>query len=220
MTANDPHAHAVSGSPQADRVFEHEYDGIREYDNPMPGWWVWLFVLTTVFAIPYIMWYHWGEGASVEERYEAELAAYAEQLMATYGDLQPDAATIAAYMDDDLAMTGMAGLFKGRCAQCHRADGSGDVGANLTDDCWQNVRTLEDIATVISEGVVIKGMPGWADKLSTTEIVLLSAYVARMRRSPVAGGKPCYGTEIAPWPTREEIEAAAAADAPEAKDPS
>lgn len=186
-------------SQEQDRIFDHEYDGIREYDNPMPRWWVWLFVLTVVIAFPYILYYHFGSGLSIHDQLDAEIAAYAEQLMATYGDLEPTEATLVEYMNNDVAMTGMAGLFKGKCSQCHLADGSGNVGPNLTDDSWLHVDQITDIPEVLKNGVVTKGMPAWGDRLTETEIVLLSSYVARLRKNPLPGKAP-EGETIEEWP--------------------
>lgn len=185
---------------ERDKLFDHEYDGIREYDNPMPKWWVYLFLLSILFFFPYVVYYHFGQGDSIHDSLEAEIAAYAEQLLATYGELEPDEATLLEYMDNDVAMTGMAGLFRGKCAQCHLADGSGNVGPNLTDDTWIHVRVLTDIPTVLDTGVVTKGMPAWGDQLTETQIVLLSSYVAQLRRNPVAGKAP-QGDPVPPWPT-------------------
>ncbi len=190
-----------------DELLDHEYDGIREYDNPLPGWWVKLFWLTILFCVPYVLWYHIGIGPSLHDKYEAELASYARQVMETYGNLQPDAVTIARFMDDDLAMTGMAGLFRSRCAQCHLSDGSGSVGSNLTDGHWVHVRSLPDLFEVIADGVPARGMPPWRDSLSQTQMVLLAAYVARMGRDPKPGRAP-EGERIDPWPPIVALEGA------------
>jgi len=190
---------ATPDVPERDPLLNHEYDGIQEFDNPLPGWWVWIFWITILFCIPYVMWYHIGLGPSIHDKYERELAVFAEQLMATYGDLQADDATIRSFMDDSIAMTGMASLFRSRCAQCHLSDGSGSVGSNLTDAHWLHVRTLPDIFDVISKGVPEKGMPGWEDSLSQTQMVLLSAYVAQLGREP-RPGRPPEGAIRSPWP--------------------
>ncbi len=194
-----------------DPLLDHEYDGIREYDNPMPGWWVWMFILTTLFAVPYVMWYGMGLGPSIHDNLEAEQVAFAEQLMAMYGDLEADQPTIITYMNEDAAMIGMSSLFKNKCAQCHRADGRGEVGPNLTDDYWVHVNTIVDIAEVIETGRDDKGMPAWGDKLSKTQIVLLSSYVAQLRRQPLEGKDP-EGKEIAPWPDEAPGETPDASD--------
>ncbi|HKX46524.1 MAG TPA: cbb3-type cytochrome c oxidase N-terminal domain-containing protein, partial [Planctomycetota bacterium] len=173
-----------------DLLLAHEYDGIREYDNPLPGWWVGLWWATVLICFPYVAWFHWNDGNSIHDAYEAELAAYADLILQTYGDLQADEATILAYMDDPVAMGGMQSLFKARCALCHTADGSGGVGPNLTDEHWLNVKQLTDLLRVISEGVVAKGMPAWGEQLSNTQRVLLASFVAQLRRRPVAGKAP------------------------------
>ncbi|RMG47927.1 MAG: cytochrome C oxidase Cbb3 [Acidobacteria bacterium] len=190
-----------SREPERDKLFDHDYDGIREYDNPLPRWWVFIFVGTILFCFPYVVYYHFTPGRTIYDALDREVAAYADKLLATYGELTPDEDTILRFMDDDVAMTGMASLFKGRCAQCHLADGSGNVGPNLTDDSWIHVKTLTDIPRVIKNGVPLKGMPAWGERLTDTQIVLLSAYVARLRRNPVPGKAP-QGEVIPPWPTR------------------
>lgn len=189
---------ATDDRPERDRLFDHEYDGIREYDNPLPGWWMLLYALTILFCVPYVMYYHVGIGPSIYDNLAAEREAYANQLLATYGDLSPDRETLLQYMDDQVAMTGMAGLFRGRCAQCHLADGSGSVGPNLTDDSWINVKEITDIPRVVTQGVPTKGMPAWGDRLTETQVVLLSSYVAGLRRHAVPGKEP-QGNPIPPW---------------------
>lgn len=182
-----------------DQVFDHEYDGIREYDNPLPRWWVTLWVLSIVFAFPYILYYHVGVGPSIYDNLEAENAAFAAMLLDTYGELAVDEGTILTFMHDETAMAGISGLFKGKCAQCHLADGSGNVGPNLTDDHWVNVTQVTDISQIMIDGLATKGMPAWGDRLTETQIVLLSAYVAGLRNDPIEG-KPAEGDLLPPWP--------------------
>jgi cytochrome c oxidase cbb3-type subunit 3 len=204
---------------ERDKLFDHDYDGIMEYDNPMPKWWVYLFVASIIYSVAYFAWFHSGDDALQHERgiygaLDAEIAAYAQQLMATYGELEPDQQTILSYMENDVAMKGMAGLFKGKCAQCHNADGSGQVGSNLTDDYWINVTEVTDIAEVLTNGRVAKGMPAWGDQLTSTEIVLLSSYVASLRENPVPGKAPePNAKQIPPWPEPEPQDAAGSDDA-------
>jgi len=177
---------------------EHAYDGIQEYDNPLPGWWVWTWILSIVFCFPYVVFYHGADGRSLEDEYEQEVADFADMLLATYGELQPDEETIRRYMSDDVAMAGMKSLFKSKCTQCHKADGTGLVGPNLTDDAWINVKVLTDLPKVLEQGVVPKGMPAWGSQFSTTQIVLMSAYVASLRADPKPG-KAAQGEAIPPW---------------------
>lgn len=192
MPENDPNR------DQEELLRDHSYDGIQEYDNPLPGWWVWIFVASIVFCFPYAVYYHGAEGRSLHDDYEGEVAAFADMLLATYGELSPDAETISTYMSDGVAMTGMKSLFKSKCAQCHKADGTGQVGPNLTDDTWLHVKTLPDIYKVLNEGVVAKGMPAWGLQLSETQVVLMASYVASLRANPKPGKEP-QGETIPPW---------------------
>ncbi len=185
--------------PSEPLLMAHEYDGIREFDNPLPGWWRALFWLSILFCGPYTLWYHFGNGVSIQGEYQQELADQADRLIQTYGKLTPDEPTLLRFMDDKIAMAGMGALFRSKCAQCHNADASGNVGPNLTDDSWINVKTLTDIPAVISAGVAAKGMPTWKGQLADTQIVLLGSYVAELRRHPVPGKAP-QGNVIPPWP--------------------
>jgi cytochrome c oxidase cbb3-type subunit III len=187
---------------EEDPLLDHEYDGIKEYDNPLPGWWVAMFWLTVLFAIPYVAYFHGKEGRSIHDGYQAELAAYAAQLVATYGNLAADEQTILRYAQDPVAMSGMASVFRSKCAQCHADDGSGMVGPNLTDDAWLNVKQVPDIAAVIRDGLELKGMPAWGERLSETETVLMAAFVASLRAEPVDGKAP-QGDVLPPWPDVE-----------------
>ena len=184
---------------ERDKLFDHEYDGIQEYDNPMPGWWVWLWIGTILFCLPYVMWFHLGKGPSIHDRLDAEIAAFGQQLIETFGELEPTADNLTAMMEQEAAMAAMDSLFKGRCAACHQANGSGSTGPNLTDDSYINVNEITDIPDIITNGVIERGMPAWGEQLTQTQIVLISAYVANLRGRNLEGKAP-EGDEIAPWP--------------------
>ena len=94
-----------------------------------------------------------------------------------------------------------AGLFKANCAVCHGADGGGGTGPNLCDDSFLNVKKPEDIFTVISGGVVQKGMPAWNARFGEAQMVLLSSYVAHLRGTSPAAPKAPQGNAIAAWAT-------------------
>lgn len=183
-----------------DLLLEHEVDGIREYDNPLPGWWVNLFWVTILFCFPYTLYYHGVEGRAIEDEHEAAVADRATQLIKSFGKLENDVPTLLKYMVDPVGLAGAGAMFRGKCAQCHAADGGGGVGPNLTDDHYVNVKNLQDIYRVIKEGVPLKGMPAWGLQMSDTQMVLLAAYVAQLRGKPVRGAAP-KGEVIPAWPT-------------------
>lgn len=182
---------------------DHSYDGIQEYDNPLPGWWKWLFGLTTVFAIPYWIWFHLDTpGRSIHEQYQSEMAHIFELRFSEIGELKPDRATILQYMHDPKWLSVGEVTYKTNCVSCHGDRGQGNIGPNLTDDAWKNVLAIEDIARVIDQGAAGGAMPAWGKRLSHKNmIVLTAAYVASLRGKNEPGKAP-EGNVIPPWPTK------------------
>lgn len=180
---------------------DHAYDGIEEYDNPLPGWWKWLFIASIVFSPFYWVYYHSGtEGRSVEDQYSVALAENTRLQFAEIGELQLDEATVASFMHKDSWVKVGESVFRANCVSCHGREGEGNVGPNLTDDAYKNVASLGDIAKVIHNGAGNGAMPKWSNRLHINEIVLVSAYVATLRGKDIEGGRPAEGRQIAPWP--------------------
>lgn len=179
---------------------DHSYDGIQEFDNPLPGWWKWMFIGSIIFSVFYAMYFHIGApGRSVIDGYDMALDASMRKQFETLGDLKPDAATIVKFSQDDSWRKVGASVFRANCVSCHGRNAEGQVGPNLTDEYYKNVRQVEDIAKVIIKGAGNGAMPAWSTRLNETEIVLVSAYVASLRGQNVPGKNP-DGIEIAPWP--------------------
>ena len=195
--------------PQEELLTDHSYDGIQEYDNPLPGWWTWLFIASFFFAIFYVVYFHMGEGPtgrSIQDQYDQQAAEIFELRFSEIGELKPDEETILKYMNDPKWLAVGEVVYKTNCVSCHGREGEGLVGPNLTDDHWKNVRKIEDIATVIQDGAANGSMPAWRNRLShINQIVLTSAYVASMRGSGVAGKSP-EGDPIPQWPDPPEPE--------------
>lgn len=192
----------MSTEPVSEEILtDHSYDGIQEYDNPLPGWWKFLFWLFIVFAPLYLFYFHFGvEGRSVQGQYEQHMASIFELRFEEIGELQPDRETIVKYMKEDKWLSVGRVVYKTNCVSCHGADGGGLVGPNLTDDHWKNVAKVEDIAKVISEGAANGAMPAWKNRLShQNQIVLTAAYVASLRGTTPAAGKAQEGNLIKPW---------------------
>lgn len=187
-----------------EKLTEHEYDGIREYDNPTPGWMHLLFIGTVVFSVFYAAFWHFSEFAwDIHESYESEVASYYAILFQDVGDLKPNEETILRVMHDpDMTQFRPVAqaVFAGKCASCHGAAGQGGTGPNLTDESYLNVRSLEEVAAVIADGAKNGAMPSWRGKLHPNQIVLLAGYVASMRGQDLPGKAP-EGEAIAPWPT-------------------
>lgn len=197
---NNPYA-AKTGSIPDDPKTDHAYDGIEEFDNPLPGWWKWLFIATIAFSPAYWVFFHGGaDGRSVAERYDVALAENTRLQFAEIGDLEPDAETIVRFTEKSNWLRVGEVVFKTNCISCHGRQGEGQVGPNLTDDFYKNVTNVEDIARVILNGAGGNAMPAWKTRLHQNEIVLVSAYVASLRGKDIEGGKGPDGRQIPPWP--------------------
>jgi cytochrome c oxidase cbb3-type subunit III len=176
----------------------HEYDGIVEYDNPMPTWWTRIFWATFVFSIGYYFHYQLsGNGASVEDNYVAEMREYRDRLAAATLGHETTEASLTRLMQDPAMMKDARAHFVQRCVQCHADRGQGNIGPNLTDDHWiYGSATLMDLLEIISNGRAQKGMPTWSRVLAPVEIAELAAYVGTLRNTNVPG-RPPQGTRIA-----------------------
>lgn len=175
-----------------EQTLEHEYDGIREYDNPLPRWWVLLFWGTFLFSLGYVFHYHVsGRGPSVAQSYELEMAAAREQRAArSLGEKVTEEALRTLMLDAEL-MADAKTLFGARCASCHGDRGQGLIGPNLTDDYWIHGKgTLMDIHDIVSRGVPEKGMPPWEAQLTPIELRKIAALVGSFKGQNLPGKPP------------------------------
>lgn len=186
--------------PQSDRdrVLEHEYDGIQEYDNPMPRWWVYLFWATIIYSVIYalnIPGSGIGSGPGRIAQYEASVAQFQAQHPQSGGAVSEDA--LQALREDETAVTLGSTTFAARCAACHGPAGGGIIGPNLTDDYWIHGGTLTAVHRTVSEGVPAKGMPGWSKLLKPEELNAVVAYIATLEGTNPPGAKGPEG-DLAP----------------------
>lgn len=193
-----------------DIIGEFEYDGIREYENPCPGWWSWIFFGTFVFSVGYFVFFQFSPVAwTIWGAYDSALAANLRLQFAEIGELKPDEATLLKYLHDEKWLKVGANVFAAQCAQCHAADGTGLTGPNMTDNQYKNVKQLTDIAKVVANGAANGAMPAWKLRLHPNELVLVSAYMASLRGKNLPG-RPPEGETIPPWPSAASTSTASA----------
>lgn len=177
----------------AEPILEHSYDGIREYDNPLPGWWRATFYASIVFAAIYFVWFHVvGWGTTPQETYEVKLAAYHEKRelreAADARDVSEESLARAAL--DPKQLDKGAQVFATRCASCHADDGRGLIGPNLTDGYQLHGTTRMDILKTVRMGVPGTAMLAWSDQLAAGDIVAVTAFVTSLRGKNIAGKEP------------------------------
>jgi cytochrome c oxidase cbb3-type subunit 3 len=186
---------------ERDVVREHEYDGIQEFDNPTPGWWNFIFFASFVFSVWYFLYHHASSiSVSVAQGFENDVADDLRKRFSSIGDLKPDEPTLLKYMANAEWKAFGASVFKAQCVSCHGPDAAGQIGPNLTDDTWKNVRQLTDIPATIANGAGAGAMPAWKNRLHPNEIVLVAAYVASLRGKNLPGPRGPEGVTIPPWP--------------------
>lgn len=156
-----------------DVLLDHEVDGIREYDNPLPAWWLGIFYVTIAFAIVFVP-YLYVTGWSSSGQYDDEMAE-AQERYAVDGEEAAEA--LAAWQPTDADRQTGATIFAEKCVACHAADGTGGIGPDLTDAEWIHGGTLVDISTTVFNGVPDKGMLTWGPVIGQEKVNQVSAYI-------------------------------------------
>ena len=171
----------MSTDPKEPLLLDHEYDGIQELDNNLPRWWVWLFYLTIIFSAGYLVYYH------VTRTGDLQAAEYANEMKAgeqiKHGAMSKFETSIATLQPstDTVVLDSGKQTYAKFCAPCHRVDGGGLVGPNLTDDYWIHGNTYADSVKVIWDGVPAKGMITWKTVLKPDEIQAVASYIYTLR---------------------------------------
>jgi cytochrome c oxidase cbb3-type subunit 3 len=196
---------------EAEIMTDHTYDGIRELDNRLPPWWLYMFYACIVFAVVYF--YHFQispipgldkmvllgpvEKGTQVEQYElamAEAEAAKAEFMERAGNLVNE--------NNVTLLTDAASLKKGQetfvslCQACHGANAAGapnSVGPNLTDEYWIHGGGVKNIFKIIKYGVVTKGMISWEAQLSPRQMQEVSSWIWSLQGTEVAGGKEPQG---------------------------
>jgi cytochrome c oxidase cbb3-type subunit 3 len=165
-------------APERDRELghAHEADGIEEYDNALPTWWVGLFVACIVWSGYYVVDYHRANGRSQKGEYDAEVAAAAAKWPAPK-PAEAVAGGAPTTNDDPALVAAGKEVFATNCVGCHGATATGGVGPNLTDTTWIHGGKLDEITKVVTEGVPAKGMITWGPILGPEKVAQVSAYV-------------------------------------------
>lgn len=193
-----PAAASRTSSTYEDKVI-HTYDGIEEYDNHLPNWWLYTLYGAVIFALGYFVYYEvlkigpnqmaeYNLSMQADRRAAAERARRAGSVTAT---------SLIALSRDTSTVTQGRTVFTQNCVACHRADGGGNIGPNLTDDRWLHGGSPTQIFHTVAEGVPEKGMPAWGAPLGDERTQAVVAFLLSVRNTNVAGGKAPQGEAYA-----------------------
>ena len=173
-------------SDTTDQTMGHSFDGIEEYDNPLPKWWFWLFVGTLVFSVGYLILYPGlGNWKGILPGYEngwTQVDEWQKEMDKADAKFGPIFAKYAAMPVEEVAKDPQAlkmgsRLFASNCSVCHGSDAKGSYGfPNLTDNDWRWGGEPETIKTTIMNGR--HGvMPGWATVIGEQGVADVAAFV-------------------------------------------
>lgn len=181
---------------EKDLMMDHEFDGIRELDNPIPLWFNALFYSTVVFGIAYLLIYqvfHWAPDQDQEYVIEMENAELAKQeFLAKSSNLVDESSVV---FDAGLAPAGEV-IYMANCVACHGGKGEGGIGPNLTDNFWLHGGDIKDIFYTVKYGVPEKGMVPWEQTLTPAQIAEVSSYIVTLVGTNPPNAKAAEGVEV------------------------
>jgi cytochrome c oxidase cbb3-type subunit 3 len=180
-----------------DQVLSHDYDGIQEYDNSLPGWWLLTFYATIIFAFIYYVHYEIAGGPTLRDELKVEMSLVQGQQASAPQGVGETEEQLAALMSAPKVLENGKAVFVAKCVACHLAEGQGLVGPNLTDAYWIHGKgTRVDIINVVRKGVPEKGMLSWETLISKDEIISVVAYVYSLKGTNPPNPKAPQGVKV------------------------
>jgi len=180
---------------EKDIQLDHDYDGIKELDNGLPPWFTGLFYATIVFALVYLVRFHIVGDYTQDQEYVMD-NTLAEKQVEEYNKTAPDLMNVdkVTLLTEPAAVAEGKAIFTTNCVLCHKADGGGAIGPNLTDTSWILGGGIKNLFKTITEGGRPgKGMVAWKESLKPTEIQKVASYVLSLQGTKPAGGKAPEG---------------------------
>ncbi|WP_127844848.1 cbb3-type cytochrome c oxidase N-terminal domain-containing protein [Psychroflexus aestuariivivens] len=174
---------------------DHNYDGIRELDNKLPPWWLYSFYASIVFAAVYLVRFHVFNDYDQIEEYEAEVAQ-AKIDIEEYKKTAKDLVTIenVSVLEEAADLEVGNQIYLNNCVACHKADGGGGIGPNLTDEHWILGGGIKNVyKTLVEGGRPGKGMVAWKNDFSPYELQQVASYVLSLQGTEPAEPKEPQG---------------------------
>ena len=168
-----------------DQERSHAFDGITEYDNNLPRWWVWMLYISVVFAVSYLVYFHIlsGELSKADaDRYEIEIAKVKE---AAQNHTKTEEELVALSKDPAMVAKGKEALKKAICFTCHGPEYTGLIGPNLRDKYWLYTSKMTAMVETITHGRIVNGvvaMPAQNLTLKADAIEAIACYIVQLNR--------------------------------------
>jgi cytochrome c oxidase cbb3-type subunit 3 len=166
-------------------LLEHDYDGIKELDNNLPPWWVYLFYAGIIFGVVYMVRFE-VLGADDQEMELKKEVAQAKIEIAEYMKTAPDLMDekTVTLLTEPADLAAGKEIFTTNCAACHRADAGGQIGPNLTDANWILGGGIKNLFhTITNGGRDGKGMIAWKGTLKPKDIQHVASYILSLQGS-------------------------------------
>ena len=175
-------------------IKDHDYDGIRELDNDLPPWWKWLFYITIIVSVVYMIRIFVFQSDDLIQASE-----YNNEMAAAQASMPAKTATEAVFtvelLTDDASLAAGQETWTKICSVCHLIDGGGLVGPNMTDNYWIHGNTVQDLFNVVTNGVIEKGMIPYKDQLSEqARLDVISYILVKLQGTTPATPKEPQGT--------------------------
>ena len=179
-----------------DKLLDHNYDGIQEYDNDLPTWWVALFWVTIIWSVIYIFYFHMQATPQEQLAEEMKSIAALQGKTAAAANAAVTEESLLAMVNDPAIIKKGQEIFNGKCGVCHGPQGGGLIGPNLTDNAWIHGGKMLEIRNTIMEGVPAKGMISWKTLMPADDVNAVVAFVRSLKGTTPPNPKAPEGIAV------------------------
>ncbi|MCY1720384.1 c-type cytochrome [Prolixibacteraceae bacterium Z1-6] len=174
-----------------ENIMDHDYDGIKELDNPPPRWIMLLFYITIGWSIIYGAYYFWlKEGLHQDAEYAAKSMTHDQK----YQIESLDADALVAFTDEASLAEGKQIYTDMACMACHGMAGEGNaIGPNITDGFWIHGCDIQSVFNIIKNGEPTKGMTAFKGQISDDKIQKVASYVMSLKGTNPPNAKAAQG---------------------------
>jgi len=176
---------------------DHEYDGIKELDNPLPPWLKYLFYVTIIISASYLVLLFVFEDDDIIQRKEYRKEMMAARAKTEVAVKEESVKAAAAPLTQEQILAAGKVIYDKTCLVCHGKFGEGLVGPNFTDEYWIHGGKPEDLLKVINDGVIEKGMISYKSQLNPTQINNVIAYILSLQGTNPPNPKAPQGEKFA-----------------------